>query len=576
MADDATVSTEELLRQMSLARQAVENARQQAQLHVSAVLRGNEDRLDAFHSQAEAQQAESDDRAVVTHYFGRWASLPSHNSRARARLQRSVAHWSRKGAAGCFLAWARVARVAVRSEEAELRERLDAAVRQLGAGASPGGTDRRRVDDLTQEAQREMQATSQELEAALAGHKQRQAAARARQADAVSKLDAVEREIGAHEESESAAQSQLQRVRGDLELGATGRVREESYRGRTAEQIRGLLREAAATKEAELAEARDALDAVKYEEESQAASLQQAIRAESQEFRATESRQSALEERLKEMESRVPAARSQLEGQQRDTRDRQQQERDGVHAQLQEETHRRQTAEYRLDGLQSRLARVERDVAAAQASAADARDQMEHSAGQIQSGLVEQLAEHTMKGTAVEIEYETMQRTLEAKERDLMAALSEQKDLEIELVEQRERAEDEIIAVATRAKQTKARRDDAGEALRVAQAELESISVDGQQSEEELRERSHRLSERLHESSLARRSAELQLSQRERTLQSLQAKVVSARESLADEKQQLFRLKGDTKEEMLGQVCSRTCVVFRLLLLGAGLMRCGC
>ena len=33
---DTTVSTEELLRQMSLARQAVENARQLAQLHVSA------------------------------------------------------------------------------------------------------------------------------------------------------------------------------------------------------------------------------------------------------------------------------------------------------------------------------------------------------------------------------------------------------------------------------------------------------------------------------------------------------------------------------------------------------------
>ena len=50
------LSTEELLRQMSLARQAVEQARQQAQLHVSAVLKGNMERLGAFQSETERQQ----------------------------------------------------------------------------------------------------------------------------------------------------------------------------------------------------------------------------------------------------------------------------------------------------------------------------------------------------------------------------------------------------------------------------------------------------------------------------------------------------------------------------------------
>jgi hypothetical protein len=46
MAAAEEVSAEELLRQMSLARQAVEHARQQAQLHVSAVLQGNEEAED--------------------------------------------------------------------------------------------------------------------------------------------------------------------------------------------------------------------------------------------------------------------------------------------------------------------------------------------------------------------------------------------------------------------------------------------------------------------------------------------------------------------------------------------------
>jgi TolA-binding protein len=49
-----------------------------------------------------------------------------------------------------------------------------------------------------------------------------------------------------------------------------------------------------------------------------------------------------LEEQLRRIEGQVPAARSKLEQQQRTTRDQQQEERDRIHAQLQEEAHRRQ------------------------------------------------------------------------------------------------------------------------------------------------------------------------------------------------------------------------------------------
>ena len=66
-------------------------------------------------------------------------------------------------------------------------------------------------------------------------------------------------------------------------------------------------------------------------------------------FRETEIRGRELEGQLQLCESRVPAARSELEEQQRTARDRRQQERDRVHAQLQEEAHRRQVSlDYRV------------------------------------------------------------------------------------------------------------------------------------------------------------------------------------------------------------------------------------
>ena len=48
---------------------------------------------------------------------------------------------------------------------------------------------------------------------------------------AARELEKVEQQIDAHEKATSAAQSHLQKVRGDLELGATGRAREQNYRG---------------------------------------------------------------------------------------------------------------------------------------------------------------------------------------------------------------------------------------------------------------------------------------------------------------------------------------------------------
>jgi hypothetical protein len=49
-----------------------------------------------------------------------------------------------------------------------------------------------------------------------------------------------------------------------------------------------------------------------------------------------------LEGKLRLIESQVPVARSEVEEQQRVTRDHGREERDSIHAQLQEEAHRRQ------------------------------------------------------------------------------------------------------------------------------------------------------------------------------------------------------------------------------------------
>lgn len=58
--------------------------------------------------------------------------------------------------------------------------------------------------------------------------------------------------------------------------------------------------------------------------------------------RETERDSRELEETLLLVESQVLAARSEVEQQQMVTRDHHQQERDKIHAQLQEEAHRRQ------------------------------------------------------------------------------------------------------------------------------------------------------------------------------------------------------------------------------------------
>ena len=200
---DDELSTEELLRQMSLARQAVEQARQQAQLHVSAVLKGNMERLGAFQSETERQQAAGEEREAVAECFRLWASLPARNSRANARLHRAMAHWQRRSVARGFVAWARVVRDSARREEAVLQSRLDAVKQQLGAipeaqaSSSPG---RRQppvvavaaaaggsglVVQLTQDARRDMQATAQDLKKSLQHHTARQAEANTRHAEVV-------------------------------------------------------------------------------------------------------------------------------------------------------------------------------------------------------------------------------------------------------------------------------------------------------------------------------------------------------------------------------------------------------
>lgn len=201
------LSTEELLRQMSLARQAVEQARQQAQLHVSAVLKGNEERLGAFHSETERQQAAGEEHEAIAECFRLWVSLPARNSRAKARLQRATAHWQRRSASRRFVAWAQAVRASAQREEAELQSRLDVAVQQLSAvpetsvSSSPG---RRQpavavaaaaggsglVVQLTQEAQPELQATAKDLQQSLQHHTARQVEANARHTE-VSTCQAV-------------------------------------------------------------------------------------------------------------------------------------------------------------------------------------------------------------------------------------------------------------------------------------------------------------------------------------------------------------------------------------------------
>ena len=205
MAAAEEVSTEELLRQMSLARQAVEHARQQAQLHVSAVLQGNEERLGALHSALDTQQAEDEEREAVAQCFQLWAALPAHNSRADARAERAVAHARRWSTQRCLLAWRWAVLTQARQAEAGLQARLDLAMRQLAAvpGArgqlapSPGQRERPGaaaapgtglVVELTQEAQREMQATTEDLEASLQQHSVRQADAKARHVEVRSRL----------------------------------------------------------------------------------------------------------------------------------------------------------------------------------------------------------------------------------------------------------------------------------------------------------------------------------------------------------------------------------------------------
>lgn len=217
-----------------------------------------------------------------------------------------------------------------------------------------------------------------------------------------------------------------------------------------------------------------------------------------------------------------------------------------------------QTVEHRCNALQFRLGRVESDVSAARASAAAARDRLQQNTGEMQFGLMEQMAEHTVHETAAGIQHETMRRTLEAREKDLFAALREQREREVELAEQRERAEEEIITSATAARDIISRRDEVAQSLNDSQSDLDQLRAEDQQFEATLQKRLKHLGDRLHESTSVRRAAELELEQRERALQNLETKIHGARATLTQEKQHLFTLRVDTKEQMLSEVLEET------------------
>ena len=383
-----------------------------------------------------------------------------------------------------------------------------------------------------------------------------------------------------------------------------------------------LLRQVTRAKEVELSVARDAIVALKSEQEAQTESIKQGIRAETAQLRytaratlahsqpvgvlpplcnvlilsfllcaccdavrETEMRSRELEGQLRLLADHVTVARSEVEQQQRVTRDQRQQERDRIHAQLQEETHRRevrfilqpnslnpsrepwmsresnepaQAVEHRCNALQFRLGQVEQDVSAARASAAAARDRLQQNTGEMHFGLMEHMAEHTVHETAAGIQHETMRRTLESREKDLFEALREQREREVELVEQREWAEEEMITSVTAARDIISRRDEVAQALNDSQSELDQLRADDQQFEAKLQKRLKHLGDRLHESTTGRRAAELELEQRERALQTLQTKIHGARETLTQEKQLLFALRVDTKEQMLSEVLEET------------------
>jgi chromosome segregation ATPase len=168
------------------------------------------------------------------------------------------------------------------------------------------------------------------------------------------------------------------------------------------------------------------------------------------------------------------------------------------------------------------------------------------------------MAEHTIHETAAGIEHDTMRRTLETREKQLFAALAEQREREVELVEQRELAEEEIARKVKAAKDMISRRDEIAQALVASQAELDQLRADDQEFEATLQERVKDLGNKLQDSTLARRTAELELEQRERALHNLQTETDGARDTLAQEKQQLFTLRVDTKEQMLSEVLEET------------------
>ena len=565
--DDDQLSTEELLRQMSQARAAVENARKQAQLHVSAALRGSEEWADSYQEQAEAALVASENRKLAAQHFERWGALRTRNARRRARTERGVAHWQRGALARTFAGWSRATYAALTAEGQELRARLDAAMARLEAvpdsaehAPPPDGAsdDDALVDRLTVQAQREMQETNDALEAKLAAHRARAQEAEAGRAEAARELEAVELEIREQEHARSTAESQLQRVRGDLEVDQAGKAIEERHRGRAAGKMQEMLQQVVAAKQAELSDVEQAIEQVKRAQQQQVASLSERIKEETELRREAESRHAELEQQLSSMEERVPAARSEYEQYQRSEKERRQRERDAMHARVQDEIHRRQTAEHRLDGIRSRLARVERDLAAARASAAAASGEMERSSGEIKSGLAEQLAEHTMSTTAAEIKHDTMQRTLDSKQQELLAATEAQQAREAELLEHRLRAEGEIAEADEAAQQMKLRCDKASSELGAVRAELQRVESEEHSVDSQRQAELKQLEDQLHDRSLARRAAEQQVEQRKRALHSVETNMDSARESLAAEKQSLFKLKEEVKEEMLAQVLQET------------------
>ena len=173
------MSNEDLMKKMTEARLAVQNAKQQAQLHVSAVLRGNEQRLGAFENASAHQLSTAQQRRILAEKFASWCTLSSVNARSNGRQQRAVAWgraWRKKRV---FRDWAAYLRAVLRDKlqathkaiaavDDDVRTALkEVAIRDQEADVNRSKQQDAMLDRLTHDAEQEMHAKTLKLEATL-------------------------------------------------------------------------------------------------------------------------------------------------------------------------------------------------------------------------------------------------------------------------------------------------------------------------------------------------------------------------------------------------------------------------